>query len=365
MKNILFPIIILTSSVALYSSCTSSQAEEVQSQPQEIVRSVTIAKVAPSAAPLSLESSGILASKTEINLSFKTGGIIAGIYTDEGHIVKKGQLLAKLNLAEINSAVAQAQAALEKATRDYERIDNLFQDSVATLEQLQDTRTTLEVAQANLQVAKFNQKYSVIYAPQAGKILKRKAETNELVDPGNTIFEFASALSAQVIRIGVSDRNIVRVHLQDSAQIHFDAYPNTVFPAHISEVAESADERTGVFELELTVDAQGYNLKNGFIGKVKIFITPEEQYYKIPMNALVEADAQSASIFVTDAKQQRAKKIKVTPLYIGNDYFTASANTEIPLNVITSGVAYLQDGMRIRTDNGNWHPENRQISQND
>ena len=355
MKNILFPIILLTSFVALYSSCTPSQAEEDQSQTQEIVRSVTVAKVTPSSAPLSLESSGILASKAEMNLSFKTGGIIAGIYADEGQVVKKGQLLAKLNLAEINAAVVQAQATLDKATRDYERINNLFQDSVATLEQRQDTRTALEVAQANLQVAEFNRQYSVIYAPQAGKILKRKAEVNELVEAGNTIFEFASAQSAQVIRIGVSDHNIVRVQLQDSAQVHFDAYPNIVFPANISEVAESADERTGVFELELTVDAQGYNLKNGFIGKVKVFINTDEHYYKIPMDALVEADAQSASIFVKDAIEQRAKKMKVTPLHIGNDYFTALADTGISLDIITSGVAYLQDGMMVKIENENQH----------
>ena len=111
-------------------------------------------------------------------------------------------------------------------------------------------------------------------------------------------------------------------------------------------MAESADERTGVFELELAVDAQEHSLKNGFIGKVQIFITPQEKYYKIPMDALVEADEQSASIFVA-AGQNRAKKLELAPLYIGNDYFTALASTESPLNVITSGAAYLQDGMLI------------------
>lgn len=351
MKSIVFPLAILIFSAGIYSACTSSQAEQSPAKQDpdskpEVSRAVTVASVKPSQAPLTLASSGVLASKAEMSLSFKTGGIVASIYADEGQLVRKGQLLAKLNLAEINAAVIQAEASLDKAQRDYERTDNLFRDSVATLEQRQDAQTTLEVAQANLQVAKFNQQHSVIYAPQPGKILKRKAEVNELVEPGNTIFEFASAKSAQIIRIGVSDRNIVRVHALDSAHITFDAYPEQVFPAYVSEVAESADERTGVFELELTVDNRGYDLKNGFIGKVQIFITPQEKYYKIPMDALVEADEQSASIFVA-ADENRAKKIELEPLYIGNDYFTALANTESPLNVITSGAAYLQDGMLI------------------
>nr|WKN37813.1 efflux RND transporter periplasmic adaptor subunit [Tunicatimonas sp. TK19036] len=360
MKTIFFPIIITVASLALYSGCTSSQAEEDKAKTEEVVRSVTVAEVNPTVAPLSLESSGVLASKAEMNLSFKTGGIVAGIYADEGQLVRKGQLLAKLNLAEINAAVIQAQASLDKAERDFERIDNLFQDSVATLEQRQDARTAFEVAQANLQVTEFNQQHSTIYAPQTGKILKRSAEVNELVEPGNTIFEFASAQSAQIIRIGVSDRDIVRVHLQDSAKVQFDAYPTMMFPAHVSEVAESADERTGVFELELTVDAEGYDLKNGFIGKVQIYITPEKPYYKIPMDALVEADMQSVSIFVKDTQQDRAKKMIVAPLYIGSNYFTASADTEAPLDVITSGVAYLQDGMRISTKSEDGSQKTRQ-----
>ncbi|MEQ9440465.1 MAG: efflux RND transporter periplasmic adaptor subunit [Cyclobacteriaceae bacterium] len=359
MKTIFLPTILTVVSLALYSGCTSSQAEQDQTQPEEMARSVTVSAVSPTTAPLSLESSGVLASKAEISLSFKTGGIIAGMYADEGQPVRKGQLLAKLNLAEINAGVVQAQASLDKAARDYERIDNLFQDSVATLEQRQDARTAFELAQANLQVVEFNQQHSAIYAPQAGKILKRKAEVNELVEPGNAIFEFASAQSAQIIRIGVSDRNIVRVHLQDSALVQFDAYPSMRFPAHISEVAESADERTGVFELELTVDAEGYDLKNGFIGKVQIFITPEKPYYKIPMDALVEADPQSASIFVADADQKHARKMEVTPTYISGDYFTARADTDAPLTVITSSVAYLQDGMLINTGTGKRNPKTK------
>ena len=346
MITIFLPLIVFIFSAGLYSACTSSQAEQSASSEPEIARTVTIETVRPSQAPLTLASSGILASKAEMDLSFKTGGIVAAIYAEEGQRVRKGQMLAKLNLAEINASVVQAEAAMYKAQRDFDRTDNLFQDSVATLEQRQDAKTALEVAQANLQVAKFNQQHSVIYAPQPGKILKRKAEVSELVEPGNTIFEFASALSAQIIRIGVSDRNIIRVQLQDSAQVQFDAYPDATFSAYVSEIAESADDRTGVFELELTVEDQEYTLKNGFIGKVEIFITPQEHYYKIPMDALVEADAQEASIFVA-SEQSRAQKMKITPLYIGNDYFTAIASNDVPLSVVTSGVAYLQDGMLI------------------
>lgn len=349
MKTILSQTIVYVSLLAVASGCVSSQAEEDRAKPViENAIPVQIATVSPTDEPLAIESSGILASKAEINLSFKTGGIIANIYADEGQSVKKGQLLAKLDLSEINAAVIQARSSLDKASRDLERIDNLYQDSVATLEQRQNALTAFEVSLASLQVTEFNQKHAVIYAPQSGKILKRYAESGELIESGKTVFEFASAQSAQVIRLGVSDKDIVRVQLHDSAQVQFDAYPNVIFPAFVSEIAESADKRTGVFEIELTVNAQQHTLKNGFIGKAKIFTRQEEQYYKIPMDALVEAHEQNASIFIADTAGLRAKKLEVIPVHIGSDFFTAKANGQHQeLLIITTGASYLKEGSLI------------------
>ena len=62
-----------------------------------------------------VRTSGRLSAKTESKLSFKTGGIIKKIYVDEGQSVKEGQLLAVLNLSEIEPKARQAELALQKA----------------------------------------------------------------------------------------------------------------------------------------------------------------------------------------------------------------------------------------------------------
>ena len=335
--------------VATLSSCQTSEAQQdtFSAQKEEKVVLVKVAEVLATNEPMVIESSGVLASKAELNLSFKIGGIVAGMYVDEGHTVKKGQLLAKLDQSEINATVAQAKNALDKAARDFERIDNLYRDTVATLEQRQDALTAYEVAKADLEVVLFNQKHAAIYAPSAGKILKKYANENELVSSGASILEFASTSQDHVIRIGVSDKNIVRIQMHDSAHVFFDAYPAVIFPAYVSEIAESADARTGVFEIELTVKPQeGYVMKNGFIGKVKIFTSLHQKYFKIPMDALVEADHEQVSIYVADENTARMEHVK--PLEIGNGYFTTPAlGAEEKKQVITSGVAYLKEGDRI------------------
>jgi len=117
---------------------------------------------------LPVRSIGIVATSEEIRLSFKTGGIIAHAYVNEGQSVKAGQLLAELNLSEITAQVNQAENGYEKALRDFTRAKNLFADSVATLEQYQNAETGLNVAKSILDAAQFNLVHSRIKAPAMG-----------------------------------------------------------------------------------------------------------------------------------------------------------------------------------------------------
>ena len=113
-----------------------------------------------------VSTSGILAPVSQIKLSFKTGGIIEKIYVDEGSQVRKGQLLAQLDMREIEAQFNQAKSAYEKAQRDFKRAEKLYEDSVATKEQFQNAQTGLDMAKAGYEVAAFNYKYSSINAPK-------------------------------------------------------------------------------------------------------------------------------------------------------------------------------------------------------
>jgi len=91
-------------------------------------------------------ASGSFTTDDETMRSFKTGGIVQHLFVREGDAVKKGQLLAILDLTEITAQVTQATLSYEKAQRDFNRLSNLYRDSVVTLEQFQNARTGLDIA---------------------------------------------------------------------------------------------------------------------------------------------------------------------------------------------------------------------------
>src|ERR1700754_3066361 len=131
-----------------------------------------------------LQYSGLIASNSEARLSFKIGGIVSKIYVKEGDHVAAGQLLATLDLTEINAQVQQASQNLEKSQRDEGRMTNLYRDTVASLEQLQNTHTQLTVAKEALRIARFNQQYAQIRAATAGTILQKLMNEGEYAAAG-------------------------------------------------------------------------------------------------------------------------------------------------------------------------------------
>src|SRR5450432_3176298 len=159
--------IILLSMALITSSCGAKKPPVQMGEEAIVVRTQPVSSVNYAA---TLEYSGLMASTSEAKLSFKIAGIISKIYVKEGDHVSKGQLLATLNKTEINAQVLQASSGVEKAKRDVGRIKNLYEDTVATLEQYQNVQTQLSVANQSLHIAQFDRLYAEIHASDDGTV---------------------------------------------------------------------------------------------------------------------------------------------------------------------------------------------------
>jgi RND family efflux transporter MFP subunit len=273
---------------------------------------VEVAPVTDTSAAPDVVATGRYAPRDEIPLAFKTGGVVARLLVDEGDQVRRGEPLAALDLREIDALVAKAQAAVDKAQRDRDRVARLAADSVATRAQLQDAETGLAVARADLAQAQVNREYSVITAPEAGVVQQRLLVAGALAAPGTPVLLLGGSRRGAVVRAGVADRDVVRVRVGDTAQATFSALPGRAFPGRVTLVGESADPRTGTYLVEVALtDAASVPL--GMIGEVHI--TPRRlarasvasagagEGGAIPMTALLEAQGDSATVLTLASRQ--------------------------------------------------------------
>ncbi len=343
-------IFLILTTLGCSIACKKQYADIVEVEPTVAYKKVRIEKLSEKNGGTPIVATGILSSKEEITLSFKTGGIVRRLTVDEGQAIVKGQILASLDLSEINAQFVSAKNALDKADRDLERATNLYKDTVGTLEQKQNAQTAKEIAKADFEIASFNRNYSIVNAPVTGKVLIRYVEKGELVFPGQPIYRVAKLGSngSQILRLGLSDKDITKVALEDNATVLFDAFEGKSFPAQIIEIAESSNSKTGLFEVELAFDSFYPELKNGLIGKVKIIPSKAEKTYDIPMDALVEGKDSQATVFFT-TNGETVDKATVQVLDIRSDYFTVKSST-IPQNalIIKEGAPFLKPNDSIQ-----------------
>lgn len=328
--------------ILILASCKNKGTTIVETETAR----VRLAPVIKRKMSIPVHSSGILAPADEIKLSFMTGGLISEIRVNEGQHVKKGDMLASLDLVAINSSVDQARKGYEKALRDFTRAENLYRDSVATLEMKQNAGTALDVSESTLEMAEYNLSHSKIIAPADGIILKQIARVNEMIAQGYPVFLFGTSGKYWKIRTGLSDRDVVRISTGDSAIVTFDAYPSVHFTAVVGEIGAMADPYTGTYETELLLKADNSKLAAGFIASVEIFPSATGVYTMIPMGSLIEADEHHGYVFVvTDSMTVR--KMSVDIVGIPGESAAVTGLQDDIKKVVSEGAAYLRDGKKV------------------
>lgn len=317
-----------------------SRQEDISAVPVKIVEVHQVAMSRP------IHTSGILSSDSRMNLSFKVGGIVDRLSVREGMQVREGATLASLVLEEIEAEVQQARSAFDKTQRDLQRVRSLYEDSVATLEQYQNSQTGFDLAKSRLRIAEFNRKHAEIVAPENGVILRRFVEENEMVGPGNPVFQFGTTAKNWIVTAGIPDRDVVRCAAGDSGSVWFDALGDQVYSGHITKIGGTADPLTHTFTVELTLESRDPGFRNGFIGRISIFPSETRRYWLVPMEALIEPEGSVGSVFAVTGGGT-AEKVSVDIAFLTDSTAAISHGLRDGQIIVTQGAHYLKDGSRV------------------
>ena len=301
-----------------------------------------------------ITATGTFGSRDEIPLAFKIGGVVTRMLVDEGASVQRGQILASLDLREIDAAVAKARVAVDKAQRDQARVQRLAADSVATLAQLQDATSALDAARADLASARMNREYAIVTAPEAGIILQRQVTAGTTVGPGTTVLTLGGTRRGRVLRAGLPDRDALRVSVGNTATVTFDAVPGVRYDGKVVLVGRSADPRTGTYPIDVILP-NADALPNGLVGQLRVMATGRRLAITLPADALLEADRDSATVYTVHPDSARpdgsvvlvaqAQRVQVSAIE-GDRVVIAGLAPNA--RVITRGAAYVSPGVAVR-----------------
>ncbi len=293
-------------------------------------------------------ATGLLTTENEARLSFKIGGVIEKIFVNEGEFIHKGQVLATLKTAEINSQVEQAKLGFIKAKRDYDRATNLYKDSVATLEQLQNAKTALDIAEQSVDQVSFNSKFASIVAPADGFVTKKNSNAGEVVGPGAPVLAVneSNSKSNWLLKVGVSDKDWAGIRPGQKSIVELDAFRGMKFDASVYRKSQAPDATSGSFQVDLKIRFNKEKPAVGMFGKATILSGVAGKSIIIPYDALIEADGKSAFVFVP-SDSNKVKRVPVTIESFDNNSVVIQSGLDSVREVIVSNSAFLNESSTI------------------
>ncbi len=307
----------------------------------------------------SITASGKIQPEKEIIIAPDASGEITGLYVKEGDSVVKGQLLLKINpdayistvdkmranvnsskanLANSKARLSQSESKLLKAKIDYNRNTKLYDKDVISESDFENSKSQFEIAKAEVDAAKEsvsastfavknaeaglkeannNLTKTAVFSPINGTVSKLSKELGERVtgasnfSAGSEVMRIAN-LNNMEAQVDVSENDIVRVHMNDTALIEVDAYLGRKFKGLVTQIANSANSTGGGtdqvtnFKVKIRmlqssyndlIDKQNLNLspfRPGMSASVEILTTYKNNVLTVPIQAVTTRDDTSS-----------------------------------------------------------------------
>ena len=286
---------------------------QVQYQTQEIQRT---------GLTVTVSATGTLQPTNQVEVGSEISGTLKTVEADYNDVVKRGQVLARIDTAKFDAQVRQTAASLKAARAKVLQTRATVTETRAKLErfvQLQETsggkapsksdmdsakaaleravadeasaRATVSQAEATLDAQRIDLARAVIRSPINGVVLKRAAEPGQTVAAAfqtPVLFTLAEDLTQMELHVDVDEADVGKVAKTQTATFTVAAYPDRAFPATITQVRYGSKTVSGVvtYETMLKVDNSALLLRPGMTGTANIIVRKLENALLVPNAAL-------------------------------------------------------------------------------
>ena len=235
-----------------------------------------------------------------------------------GDTFKSGDTLALLKSEEFTANWLKAQAQLRKTRADYQRVLELFNQQVATAEQMDGIAALFQIALADSQIARYYLDHSMIIAEADGSVQNRMLEPGTTVSAGQPLLVVSYLNQPWRLVCSVSDRERLAIQLQDPAEITFSALTNQEIHGYVSNLAGSPDRASGLYQVHVSLDNPQPDLVAGLFARVLVRTKQSQLVQSIPISAVVEGNGKQAFVYCYNRKQSTVSKQMVVMKDIEN-----------------------------------------------
>lgn len=355
----LFKKVSILSIVVAFFSCSGEK--KVQ---EEFIRPVEFAEVSYTNGAKERTFSGTARTEKIVNLSFRNTGILTELDIKLGQLVKKGQLLGKLDNVESRlnyeraiSSLNSAESQMNTAKLSLDRFRVLYEKGSASLTDFESAKNSFKNAEQSYESAKRSVSiqreqinYGYLYAPENGVITSVTAEVDENVSPGQTI-AVLNAGTEMEIALGLPESIINVVHVDMPVGIKVSSIADKNFKGKLTELSPAIDENTATYPARVKLSEPTEEIKTGMAANVTFELDESRQERKalrVPAHAVGE-DSQGRFVFliVEEGGKSLVKKNPIKVRNLNSEGFEVIEGLKEGQKIATAGLQTLLDGQEV------------------
>ncbi len=293
-----------------------------------------------------VEVLGVAKGRQSVTITSNTAELITAVHFSDGQAVSKGQILVELKGDQEDAGIAQAQAQLAQADREYQRWKTLAEKGIAPRASADQYLAARDTARAALAAASAQKLDKVIRAPFSGRVGISDIAPGALISPGTAI---VSLDDVSVIRVdfSVPDRYlpILREGLAITAKP--DALPGEMFTGRIAQIDTRIDPATHALKARAEFPNGDGRLKPGMLIKVGID-QGQHQSIAVP-EAAVQFEGNQASVFLIakGPKGQVARRTAVQTGVTADGFIEITSGLKPGDKLVGDGLNRVQDGAPV------------------
>ena len=334
----------------------SSEPEPVA----EVARPVRLVEIGFGGASGWREYPGVVAAVQRADMAFEVPGLIVTLPVTEGQEVLRGQLLAQLDARDFEARRDADRARRSAARADYERHVELYAVNAISLQDLELKEREFEVADANLRMSQKAVDDATLRAPFSGRVARTlvdafqtvQAKEPVLILQDDTGLEIEIDVPEADALVAVRGVSLEQRNQMIDARVTISAFPESDYPARITEFSSLADPVTRTFRVTFGFDqTEDLPVAPGMTASVAArkaegAILPG--IYRVPAIAVFAGADGESSVWKVDPETMTVRKASVTVGTLYDDAVEILAGLEDGDLIAASAVTHLREGMEVR-----------------
>ena len=265
--------------------------------------SVVVANVEPHAFVDKVESIGTAVANESVAITTKVTETVTKVNFEDGMYVEAGDILVELTNAEETAMLSEAAANVAEATRQFERVQNLIKQKLASETQLDVERNRMQTAKARYEgiVARLDDR--LIRAPFSGKLGFRNVSPGTLLSP-NAPLTTLDDISSIKLDFSIPESYLAAIKPGQEVLAKSIAYPGRTFVGVVTTIDSRIDPNTRTIKVRARLDNENLLLRPGMLLTVEL-IQERQEYLAIPESAVVPVQNQQYAYVIRDGKAER------------------------------------------------------------